>query len=275
MCLQTYHKSWLKTRVPQKGSLQSLAMATLIYQHHKASVRQLPSRTMQLSAKWRRWLRWCWAFMRLWTVHSSMYRTTILKMTLTESQPSILRCVHHLTMVYHLRSLEGMGLMHQLRCARVRNLVGIVTIQKTYAVKYSTKKEILFTCQSLVSFHSLEINRKISSHVSCKTAATRRTPKTKSSIIHLHSKHSHALTKQKNSFHVITRIVLTFTMKQKKETSRSLQIQQRNKTNRMKNLRLKLIADKSKRPPILLEAAKAILKLWSKSKRNLLINSIS
>ena len=275
MCLQTYHKSWLKTRVLQKSSLQSLAMATLIYQHHKASVRQLPSRTMQLSAKWRRWLRWCWAFMRLWTVHSSVYRTTILKMTITESQPSILRCVHHSTMVYHLKSLEGMGSMHQLRFARARNLVGIVTIQKTYAVKYSTKKEILFTCQSLVSFHSLEINRKISSHVSCKTAATRRTPKTKSSIIPLHSKHSHALTKQKTSCHVITRIVHTFTMKKKKETSRSLQIQQRNKTNRMKNLRLKLIADKSKRPPILLEAAKAILKLWSKSKRSLLINSIS
>ena len=213
--------------------------------------------------------------MRLWTVHLSVYRTMTLRMTLTESQQSILRCVHRSTMVCHLKSLGGTELMHRLRCAQVRNLVGIVTIQKTYVVKYSTKREISFTCQSHASFHSLESNRKISSRVSYKTAATRRIPKTKSSIIPLHSKHSHALTKQKTSFHVITRIVPTFTMKQKKETSRSLQIQQRNKTNRMKNLRLKLIADKSKRPPIPLGAAKAIQKSWSKSKRSLSISSIS
>ena len=242
-------------------------------QHPKASVKQLPSRMMLPSDRWLRWLRWCWVFMRLLIAHSSVCRTTILKITLTESQPYILRCVSRSQMGSHLKSFEVMVSMCKQKYAQEKNLAGVVTIHKICDVQFSTKKVASLTCLFRVNYRLWETKLKNSWHASCKVVVTRLIHRTRSSIILWHLKHSHVHSQQKNSQFATTRIVHTFTVKVNEETLLSLQIQQKIRKNQTKSLRIKAIADKNKKPPIPLKAVKATLNWLSRSKRNWLRSS--
>ena len=162
--------------------------------HPKASVKQLQSRMMLRSDRWLRWLRWCWVFTRLWIAHSSVCRTTILKITLTESQPYILRCVSRLQMGSHLKSLEVMVSTCKQKYAQEKNLAGDVTIHKICDVQCSTRKVALHTCLFHANYRLPEIKHRLknSRHASCKVVVTRLIHRTRFSIILSRSKHSHA-----------------------------------------------------------------------------------
>ena len=243
-------------------------MDILTCQHPKVSVKQLPLRMMLPSDRWLKWLRWCWVFTRLWIAHSSVCRTTILKITSIESQPYILRCVSRSQMGSHQKSLEVMVSMCKQKYALEKNLAGVATIHKICDVQCLTNKVISHTCLFRVNYHSSGTRHKNSWPASCKVVVKRLIHRTRSSTILSHSKHSHVHSQQKTSQFATMQIVHTSTVKVNEETLLSLQIQQKIRKNQTKSPRIKAIVDKNKKPPIPLRAVKATLNWLSKSKRN-------